>query len=169
MSDTATPPAPAPAPRPRRGPPAPDLPPTPPGPVAGNLIGPSKKADTAPDMPPGIPAHIAQGLRRPGVGAARAPVPTVPERPLHPTFAGPNAAARQLRQRAEQLRATAQSSANQLISLTTGLKAQIEALKATPEGLAAAANEGLDLELLSSFTRCLDHALQLTEPPTPKA
>lgn len=115
-------------------------------------------------MPPGIPAHIAQGLggvRRPGVGAAPAPAP---ERPLHPTFAGPNAAARQLRQRAEQLRALAQSTANQVHSLTKGLKTQIEALKATPEGLAAAAIEGLDLDLLTKFQEHLECALALTEP-----
>jgi hypothetical protein len=49
---------------------------------------------------------------------------------------------------------------------TQGLKGQLEAMQATPEGIATAAVEGLDLDLLSNFTRCLEHALQMTEPPT---
>lgn len=162
MSDTAPPPTPAPAPRPRRGPPAPALPPTPPGPVAGNPIGPTKKSEAAPDLPPGIPRHIAEGIRRPGVGAS--PAPAAPERPLHPTFAGPNASARRLRQSAEQLRTLAQSTANQVHSLTKSLKTQIEVLKATPEGIAAASTEGLDLDLLTKFQEQLERALALTEP-----
>jgi hypothetical protein len=126
--------------------------------VAGNPIGPVKR-----DLPPGIPAHIAdKALQQPrnGIGAREA----ASEVPLHPTFAGPNPLARQRRQQAEALRAQAQSTALNLRTQTTTLKAQIEALKATPEGLLAASVEGLDLELLSGFTTCLEQAIQLTEP-----
>lgn len=151
-----------PAPRSRRGPPAPP-PPTPPGPVAGSAIAPVKR-----DLPPGIPTHIAERIVpavRSGIGAR---APTAPEVALHPSFAGPSAEAKKLRQQAETLRSTAQNAALNLRTWAQGLKGQIEALKASPEGIAAAASEGLDLDLLSGFTTCLEHAIQITEPPTPK-
>ncbi len=163
MSDTP-PQASKPTPRPQRQASAP-RPPTPPGPVAGHPIGPVKREAAPADLPPGIPPQMAGIIATPRTVAASSGTVAAPARPLHPTFAAPDTARRRLRVQAEHLRTTAQAAAAFTTSQNRALADALAQVKSSPEGIAAAESEGLDLGLLSEFLAVLQKAEALTSPP----